>query len=98
MKNKIIKTKEKILNLKIKVHESKFDSNGKLIFEEIIDSPSFNIDGVFNSYLLSEDYMNKQKYTGYISPSESANIKNKNYVKNNEYSVSVSIQEHNEDA
>lgn len=55
MKNKIIKTKEKILNLKIKVHESKFDSNGKLVFEEILDSPSFNIDGIFNSYLLNED-------------------------------------------
>ena len=54
MKNKIIKTKEKIMNLKIKVQESKYDSDGKLIFQEVIDSPSFNIEGIFNSYLLNE--------------------------------------------
>lgn len=92
MKNKIIKTKEKILKLKIKVEESKFDSDGKLIFQEVLDSPSFNIDGIFNSFMLNEEYMNKQKYTGYLSPSESvtARHRHKNSFKNEEYSVSLS--------
>ena len=74
-KFKITSKINKVLSLKIEIHEADYDEEGKVIHKDMAsddDDEDYNpnLDGIFCAELLDEEYMDAQEYTGELSPGE----------------------------